>query len=1169
MPQLTVYKASAGSGKTWRLTVEYLKLLVTDPESYRSILAVTFTNKATAEMKERVLNALYELMHIDSGAVPEAMTEAVCKELGISPALAKSRATQAIGCLLHDYGRFRIETIDSFFQSVLRNLARELGLGAWLNIELKNDAVLSDAVDALIDKASENKELLEWMTDYMEEQLQEGKTWKIDGVLKRFGHTIFKEYFKEKEKALNAKLSNKGFLKAYKKQLKAVEKEGLDRLQLAADEFFTILDDHVLLIEDISRGKTGPCSYFLKLQNGDCSDGIINSYVRAGMEDPAGWSTKTSKLKAQITSLAAEKFIPLLLETEELRKKLHPQIVSARLAGKHLNQVGLLTDIAAEVREQNRENNRFLLSDTNALLKSLLDGADASFVYEKTGTELNHILFDEFQDTSRMQWDTFKPLLAEGLANGHDSLIVGDEKQSIYRWRNGDWRILGSIQQEMKPALVEEKKLDSNWRSERNIIDFNNALFTNLEREINKTHLETFGQESAELTNAYSDVIQQSGKKDVAGLVNISFVNAKNDSVYKPMVLAKMIQKVEELQRAGIRPDQIAILIRANKFIPEIGEFFADYKASAQHDPRLCYDVVSDEAFLLSASRSVQILIDALRLLNDPLNPIPQALLKLDYLSDAQALTSELHPLFKQTEKPKAYQSNTVYKKTYMDSNPENPVLPPDFLNRFEALQRLPLYELVEELYRLFELEKIPAQDSYLHCFMDKLSEYLLHSPSDLGSFLKYWDEQMAGTSIPAGSAVNGIRIMSIHKAKGLEFHTVLIPFCDWKLLNTKPFQVWCPPSQEPFNQLDLLPIDYNKDMAVSIFKKEHNEETLQLWVDALNLLYVAFTRAKHNLYVFCRGNDDAKNYKGPVSIANLMQDVLKNGLVSGSYTEARDISTSDLEGVGNIFEAAETTVNGSIFEMSENISEANGNISRPDGSISETTKNNSETPGTEVNGTLSETAESISEAKFNFGAFSLGVENTTDKPTSVLREKGTDLALPFRSFAHKTRFRQSNRSREFCKGHDPEGFTTTFIDRGKLLHRLFSEIKVEGDLPAALQNLINEGLLETDKATDYETYVRQALSNEAVKDWYSSKYRLFNECSILCNDSNGKLQLKRPDRVMLYQNDVQVVDFKFGKPSPSYRNQVLEYMQLLTDMGYAGVKGFLWYVDENEVVAV
>jgi ATP-dependent helicase/nuclease subunit A len=1129
MPQLTVYKASAGSGKTWRLTVEYLKLLVTNPESYRSILAVTFTNKATTEMKERVLNALYELTHIDPEAKPEGISEALCHELGISPALAKSRATQAIGFLLHDYGRFRIETIDRFFQSVLRNLARELGLGAWLNIELNNDAVLNDAVDALIDKAGGNQELLQWMTDYMEELLQEGKSWKIAGVLKKFGNTIFKEYFKEKEIVLNEKLSDKGFLKAYKKQLREIEKTSLETLVQASEKFFSILNENNLAIEDFSRGKTGPCSYFLKLRNGDCGEGTFTQrYVQEGLEDASKWSTKTSKFNARITSLAESRLNPLLWETEALRKRTYPILVSAQLAGKHLNQVGLLTDIAAEVREQNQENNRFLLSDTNALLKSLLNEADASFVYEKTGTELHHILFDEFQDTSRMQWDTFKPLLTEGLANGYDSLIVGDEKQSIYRWRNGDWRILGSIGKELRTVVVEEKKLENNWRSERNIINFNNALFTRLERTINQKHQDMFQTESPELSKAYSDVIQQSGKVENQGLVDISFLSAKNDSIYKPMVMSRMIRKIEELQRAGVRPDQMAILIRVNKSIPLIGTFFAEYKASAQSDPDICYEVVSDDAFLLRSSKSVQILIDALTLLNDPINPIPQALLKLDYQTDVQGMKGALHPLFEQTTKTaeNQHRSKTAYKNPFIDFHPEAAYLPAEFVTRFEALQRLPLYELVEELYRIFGLEKIPAQDSYLHCFMDKLSEYLLHAPSDLGSFLNHWEEILAETSIPAGSAVNGIRILSIHKAKGLEFHTVLIPFCDWSLLDTKHLKVWCTPEVEPFRQLELVPIDYGSNMAASIFHKEYAEETLQLWVDALNLLYVAFTRAKHNLYIFCRGNDTQKKGKEPKTIANLLQDTLKEGLPEiGGYTEAQTVL---FESVGDL-----------RSDLEENEVEQ------------------------EEDGVLME-------ATYRHGAFSLGATLVgEEKAVSVLQNKGTDISLPFRSFPHKNRFRQSNRSREFCKGRDPEGFTTSYIDRGKLLHRLFQDIRRREDIPNALQTLINEGLLGTKQAEEFGKVAEKAMSLPVVEDWYSGDYRLFNECSILCSGPDGKLQLKRPDRVMLSGKDVLVVDLKFGKPSPSHHPQVKEYMKLLTEMGYSSVKGYLWYVEKELVEAV
>jgi ATP-dependent helicase/nuclease subunit A len=1153
MPQLTVYKASAGSGKTWRLTVEYLKLLLLNPESYRSILAVTFTNKATAEMKERVLNSLYELMHIDPAAKPEGMLAAVCDELTMTPAKAKSQARLAMSFLLHDYGRFRIETIDSFFQSVLRNLARELGLGSFLNIELNNASVLSDAVDAMVDKATADPELLNWMTDYMEEMVQEGKSWKIERVLKDFGQTIFKEYFQEKEKELEKKLNDKNFLRNFKKLLKERGNIARKEMEKPADDYFQILSTNGLSVEDFSYGKTGASSFFIKLKRGEYDPSIFQgSRLTACLEAPEKWTSAKHPRRKEIAALATSTLIPLLLRAEKIRTENYRDLVSAQLASAHLNKIGLLTDIAAEVRELNRESNRFLLSDTNALLKSLLDGADASFVYEKTGTELNHILFDEFQDTSRMQWDTFKPLLNEGLANGYDSLIVGDEKQSLYRWRNGDWRILGNIAQEMKPAIVQEKVLKNNWRSERNIIDFNNALFQQMERSVNRMHLAQFETESPELTKAYSDVAQQSEKKETAGLVDITFISADNNEIYEPIVLERLVQQVEDLQRKGIRPDQIAILIRVNKEIPMIGKYFADHKASDKHDPSLCYDIVSDDAFLLESSKAVQIIIDALRLLNDPANLISQTLLKLDYQTDVQGFSGDLSDIFKYTPKPvgNALSAKTAYKKTFLDAHPEAALLPPEFISRFDALQRMPLYELAEELYRLFRLDRIPAQDSYLYCFMDKLSEYLLHAPSDITSFLTHWDEQMAKTSIPAGSSVNGIRILSIHKSKGLEFHTVLVPFCDWKLLNARTFQVWCKPEKAPYDQLALLPVNYTSAMADSCFQKDYAEETLQLWVDALNLLYVAFTRARHNLYVFCRGNENIKNYKGPATIANLLQDTVKNG--GEAFPE----------------KMREGYLGGTSKEESLNDSEKQN----PDTTLISTFRYGKQNFGnTEALPELTHQPSDPSGKHSNIGETTLG--NDTPEATlnssskaNVLQQKGRDISLPFSSFAHKTRFRQSNRSLEFSSGRSPNGFTNSYIDRGKLLHRLFSDIQRREDLPAALMTLQSEGLMTSSEAAEYSLFAEKALANPAVSDWYSGKHRLFNECSILCPDPDGKLQLKRPDRVMLSPDSVQVVDFKFGKPSGKYRKQVQEYMDLLRKMGYPGVKGYLWYVDEERV---
>jgi ATP-dependent helicase/nuclease subunit A len=1111
---LTIYKASAGSGKTWRLTVEYLKLLLLNPESYRNILAVTFTNKATAEMKDRVLNALYEMMQIDPAAPQEGMLKTVCTELKITPPFVKKQAITAMSFLLHDYGHFRIETIDSFFQSVLRNLARELGLGAYLNIELNNAEVLSDAIDTMVDKADKNPELLNWMTDYMEEMVQEGKSWKIDKALKDFGQTIFKEYFKEKEAVLETKLSDKNFLKNYKKELHELEVFSKKQIEQKADIFFKTIQEHDLEVEDFSNKESGVCGYFLKLKQGKYDkSGFELKRVQACRESSDSWVTAKSPRRKEISALASEKLISILEETEQIRAKYYPDIISCQLAGAHLNKVGLLSDISKEVNELNRENNRFLLSNTNALLKSLIDGSDASFVYEKTGTELNHILFDEFQDTSRMQWDTFRPLLAEGLANGYKSLIVGDEKQSIYRWRNGDWRILGNIKADMRPTEVKEEVLKNNWRSERRIIEFNNTLFQLIEKRINRKHQEEFECESEELKRAYQDVAQDSLKKATNGLVEISFPYAKITADYHQLVLERLVQKVEDLQQQGIAPDQIAILIRKNKYIPEIGEYFANYKNTKGKDKPYCYDIISDEAFLLGSSKAVQLIIDALRLLNDPANPLLQALVKLDYQNDVLNHQGELSPIFRHTvqNEENRLSSKTGYKKVFTDTNPDEKLLPPAFLSSFDSLQRMPLYELVEELYRIFQLSCVPAQDSYLYAFMDGLSDYLTHNPSDIASFLTHWDDRMSTTSIPAGSGVNGIRIMSIHKSKGLEFHTVLIPFCDWKLLNERPMQVWCQPELKPYNQLDLLPIDYKKEMNDSCFNREYKEETLQLWVDSLNLLYVAFTRAKHNLIIFCQGKDPKKEPGNPVTVSDLIQDIFEN-----SSSEA-EILTDELR---------------SCYVQADDNKEE----------------------------------EEISESSFHFGNLSLGTPSISQSDNNGLYQKSRDIALPFQSFTHKTHFKQSNRSVEFSVERDSESFSTSFIDRGKLLHKLFSEINSKKDIATALQNLLNEGLIKTEEISDYGAFIEKALNKKEVSDWYSNEYKLFNECSILCPDQEGNLKLKRPDRVMLSPQGVKIVDFKFGKPSAKYNKQVLEYMQLLSKMGYSGIKGYLWYVDEDRI---
>jgi len=1082
MPLLSVYKASAGSGKTWRLTVEYVKLLLNRPDAYRNTLAVTFTNKATAEMKERILNALWSLSRLDSEKPASGMAATLVKETGLDSRTIRDNAGRSLQLILHDYGRFRVETIDSYFQSILRNLARELGIGTSLNIELNNAAVLDEAVDELLDRSNEDPVLLDWITDYMEEVYREGKVLHIDTVLKDFGLNIFKEFFKERERYLREQLKDKGFLQRFKKELQALQAKREAALKEAANAFFTQMGNHNLAVEDFSNNKSGVAGYFIKLKNGQCGRDIFGKRVRNAMEDPDGWVTKSHRRRDEITTLAETTFMPLLQETEALRSNYAVEILSCRHCVKHLSSVGLLSDIDATVRRLNSAVNRFLLSDTNALLSEFISGQDTSFVFEKTGTEINHILFDEFQDTSRLQWETFKPILAESLANGHKSLVVGDEKQAIYRWRNGDWRILGGIEHSLSASTVEIKTLSQNWRSDPVVIAFNNRLFRQLTETAASSLESAYDIPADEIRHAYASVEQESVREGDTGFVELRFLSSSEECTYEEAQLNCLVEQVEILQQQGIKAEQMAILVRNNKYIPRVADWFAGHRNPNLEGQGVSYDIISDQAFLLSASGALQLIVTALRLLADPGNNLLTAQLSLDYQRDILKKDTNLDDLF---------------------TGKSDKLLPETFTSRFDFLKQLPLHELVESLYQLFDIDGLEGQDSYLYTFMDKLSEYLSHHSSDLPSFLDFWDEHLSRESVPSGTGVKGLRILSIHKSKGLEFHTVFIPFCDWKLTGEKSSLLWCEPTTPPFDQLRLIPVRYGKELPDTIFGEDYKQETRELYLDSINLLYVAFTRAKNNLIVF--GKDKKKATAGkksdeweektPTTISDLLLDSLH---AEGS---TRDETTTD--------------------------------------------------------------------TRYSFGKPHVVKEPSLDAATQDLMPIGVDIPVYFDSRAHTTFFRQSTRSKAFSQGWDADGFHNQYIDRGKLYHRLFSAIRSREDLVSAVNDLVHEGLLDNSQVEDCLAYVGKALDHPRAVDWFSGRHQLFNECSILTHDETGHTVMKRPDRVMRDENKLTVVDFKFGKPAASHHRQVREYMELLAAMGYASIEGYLWYVDEEQVVTV
>lgn len=384
--ELLVYKASAGSGKTFTLAVEYIKHLILNPRAYRQILAVTFTNKATAEMKERILQQLYGIWVSDPASEPylNRIREDLQRK-NLSEDDIRLAAGTALQYMLHDYSRFRVETIDSFFQSVMRNLARELELSPNLNIELNNTEVLSDAVDSLIEKLTPSSPVLAWLLDYINERIADDKRWNVSNEIKRFGWNIFDEGYIEQGEGLRQQLKAPNTIKLYHNELKEMETEALEQMKSFYDQFIGELEAHALTPEDLKGGARGIGSYFRKLRDGRLSDkDTVNATLKNSLDDAKNWATKTSAQKNEIIRLAETSLLPLLQDAETFRPRNNKIVNSCRLSLQHLNKLQLLAHIDEEVRELNREHNRFLLSDTNALLHNLVRDGDSSFVFEKS-----------------------------------------------------------------------------------------------------------------------------------------------------------------------------------------------------------------------------------------------------------------------------------------------------------------------------------------------------------------------------------------------------------------------------------------------------------------------------------------------------------------------------------------------------------------------------------------------------------------------------------------------------------------------------------------------------------------------------------------------------------------------------------------------------------------
>lgn len=1121
---ITVYTASAGSGKTYTLAAEYIARLLASPTSqHRRVLAVTFTNKATAEMKERILQRLFDL---SAGQAPD-FRETLLTRTRYAERLdrlgedeLRRRAGQALQAILHDYDHFHVQTIDRFFQQLLANLARELGLSPNYRVDIDDQAAVDQAVDSLLRglnreclssrQRKRQQRIVEWIREYIAYRVAEGKSWNLKNDLRKFaGKNVLSETFQTHKGRLMSMLEDDKAMATFRDRLFALKKEYENhggKFQALQQQVTAISKDFYALDATCLQRKGQYFRGFIEKMTSNLEEILsegkdpISPSVSGYMDDPCTLIKEACRddfgLRDQVTSMM-KKAVQLREDLQRARKIL----TSCALVAKSLNPLRLLGALSQEIDELNAEHNRLLLSQTKTLFSGLVKGADAPFVFEKAGLQFRHVMIDEFQDTARTQWNNLKKLILENAAAGDSCLLVGDVKQSIYRFNGGDWRILAHIEQEAG-APIDRQRLDDNFRSEWHVVRFNNGFFRAAAACVD----EWWGSTDVSKIYETDSPGQNCRKSDQNGYVRVTVADGHDLlplSEDAETADGNLYTQIDRLHAAGLPYGEMAILVRRKVEGRRIMEHFARFH------PQVPF--VSDEAFFYSNSPAVCLLIDAMRYLHSrvcrareeaegrsPLRHVDTVALVGLVKAYRWMVRDEKAPFSRLAEQPEAW-------------------LPEGFADNFAQLYDLPLYELCTYLCELFGLgaeqknADVRGQQPYVLGFLDEVLAFLEDHPSDVGAFLNYWDERLSQKSIPT-TETDGLRIVTIHKSKGLAYHTVLVPFCDWPVEKTKTGAdnyLWSRAEDAPFTQFDVFPVTQTKAVANSTYHSDYESEMEHQRVEALNLAYVAFTRAQKNLLIWADAQSPRDVRSG--TLGNVTRQALESLANGGESGDTLSV-TSPAEGV-TVYERGTPFVDEPCVPAPSGIAE-------------------------------------------NANPF---VYHQDPEPVSL------------NVSSRHVCFRQSSESLRFLRTEDDaaEADRTEYVRRGNLYHAALARVGTAADASAALADLRRQGLLSAAEEPEMRDFIEKRLRSRAVAAWFDGSWELRNETDIYYTDEAGIRRKARPDRVMLKDGAAVVVDYKFARPQPEHKAQVAEYVRLLSRMGYVPVSGFLWYVYDNQVIPV
>ncbi|MBN2662103.1 MAG: UvrD-helicase domain-containing protein [Bacteroidales bacterium] len=857
---LNIYKASAGSGKTHTLTKDFIFLSFNEPSRFMSILAVTFTNKAAGEMKERIIS---ELAILSTKPLKSAFFDDIKNHFKLTESQISNKARKNLTKILHNYTFFNISTIDSFVQKVIRAFAFELQIPNSYALELDSEKVATELTDELILGLDENENLQKWLIQYANEKISEGKNWDFRDSIMNFSKQLFKEDFYNIFDELN--ISDEEFSSKMNEILKIC----YSLINLYEKDFNALIEKGVKIIEksginNVKGQKINYlCNFFLK--NSDYSV-ILNNTLQKAFDEDDWWSKSTKEdLKSQWRNTldALSAVLEELINLEQTKGK---EYFSALNIKTNIFNFGVLNNLSNLLPEYREKNNSLLISDITLLLKKIIGNNEAPFVYEKIGNKFKNIMIDEFQDTSGFQWHNFKPLILNSLAFDYYNLIVGDVKQSIYRWRSGDWRLLHSkIKEEIGKSYISEVTLDTNWRSKKEIVQFNNAVFQVLPKILKQKIVadNVLNAEFTEMTNviteAYKDTVQKiAPKHNTGGFVKIQFYN---NVEWKETVDQEIICLLTQLLEK-YSPGDIGILVRTNGDANRIMKLLLKHISELTDDKK--FNVISAESLLLSNSLAIKILIDVLKFIVMPENYI----LLIEIILHNNRL-----------------QKLPVDDKLFFIKNLDEAkdFLPEEFIEQFNNFIHLSLFELVEKLLIIFNLNNFETEIPFIRSFQEIISDYINNAGSDIAGFLNFWDNNSHKLSVQLSDQKNAVQIMTVHKSKGLAFGVVIMPYIDWNLNPKASTVLWANTTNTPFNQFPFLPINYNSDLSKSNFQQNYIEETIYSYMDNLNMLYVSFTRAKERIYAFAKSSKSNTN--------NSISDNLLNTFVDYGKYENNNIS--------------------------------------------------------------------------------------------------------------------------------------------------------------------------------------------------------------------------------------------------------------------------------------